>query len=188
MNLKPPATKKTLQDSAVEVVITAPEPYAATLAFRARARLTLGVLTQLIASAQQYVILSVPYVQENDSVGTPIYLALQSALTRGVDIEIVSTLVGLQAIAKKGLQKGAKGNLSFYQPSANVRNKHRLGSHAKLCVCDGRQAYVGSANLTMPGLSHNLEIGVLVHGKPAHQIESFWRLAFEEGLFSKTEL
>ena len=86
----------------------------------------------------------------------------------------MSTLAGLQAIAKQGLHKDAKGRLRFYRPQANVQDERRLGSHAKFCVCDGMHAYVGSANLTMPGLSDHLELGVLIHGEPPHQIESFW--------------
>ena len=187
MNRNAPITRKVQPSSDVEIVITAPERYAAALALRARARLTLGTLTQLIADSKQYVILSFPYIQEN-SVGTPIYHALQSALKRGVDVDIMSTLAGLQAIAKKGLHKDAKGRLRFYRPQANVQDERRLGSHAKFCVCDGMHAYVGSANLTMPGLSDHLELGVLIHGEPPHQIESFWKLAFEEGLWLETEL
>ena len=188
MNRNNPITRKGQHSLDVEVVITAPERYAAALALRARVRLTLGALTQLIADSKQYILLSFPYIQENDSVGTPIYHALRSALKRGVDVDIVSTLVGLRTIAKKGLQKGAKGRLRFYRPRANVQNESRLGSHAKFCVCDGMHAYVGSANLTVPGLSNNIEIGVLLHGEPTHQIESFWELTFEEGLWLETEL
>ena len=78
MNRNAPITRKVQPSSDVEIVITAPERYAAALALRARARLTLGTLTQLIADSKQYVILSFPYIQES-SVGTPIYHALQSA-------------------------------------------------------------------------------------------------------------
>jgi phosphatidylserine/phosphatidylglycerophosphate/cardiolipin synthase-like enzyme len=61
----------------------------------------------------------------------------------------------------------------------------RLGSHAKFCVADGRRAYVGSANLTGPGLSEHLEIGLLVHGKVAKQIEELWLYSVEIGMFVK---
>ena len=64
----------------------------------------------------------------------------------------------------------------------NVENEHRLGSHAKICVCDGAHAYVGSANLTMPGLNENFEMGLLVHGEVARQILDLWKLLMERGL------
>lgn len=48
-----------------------------------------------------------------------------------------------------------------------------LGSHAKILIADGQHAYIGSANLTHPGLVGNLEMGVLVHGNIAVQAASF---------------
>jgi len=44
-------------------------------------------------------------------------------------------------------------------------------------------AYVGSANLTGPGLSDHLELGLLVHGQVAKQIEEMWQYSIEIGLF-----
>lgn len=46
----------------VEFVITAPAPYGAEMAYRARARMTLGVLTQLIAQAERYVVIAAPFI------------------------------------------------------------------------------------------------------------------------------
>ncbi|MXZ20386.1 MAG: hypothetical protein F4Y84_07235 [Caldilineaceae bacterium SB0665_bin_25] len=175
-------TNRSLRHSDVEVVITAPDRYAARLVMQIRARLTLGTLTQLIANSEHYVILSVPFIQENDSVSAPIFQALRSALRRSVNIDIVSTLAGLRIIARMELQEGTNGRIRFYRPHANIQDERRLGSHAKFCVSDGGHAYVGSANLTMPGLSENIEVGVLLHGEPARQIEDFWRIAIEMGL------
>jgi len=171
--------------SEVELVITTPEPYAASLAIRARARMTLGALTQLIANAERHVLLSVPYIQDANSVGIPIYLALQSALKRGVAVDVISTLAGVQTFRKK-LGKGTRG-LRFFYPRANVEDERHIGSHAKLCVCDRAHAYVGSANLTVPGLTENIEIGLLVHGVIAQQITEFWRFLLEEGYLVQAE-
>jgi phosphatidylserine/phosphatidylglycerophosphate/cardiolipin synthase-like enzyme len=60
----------------------------------------------------------------------------------------------------RGLSK-----LTLFRPAANVIDEERLGSHAKFCVADGESAYVGSANLTGPGLAGQLEMGLLVHGE-----------------------
>jgi phosphatidylserine/phosphatidylglycerophosphate/cardiolipin synthase-like enzyme len=173
--------------SPVEIVVTVPKPYAAALAVKARARMTLGALVQLIAGAERYVILSAPYIQEYESASELLYEALRGALRRGVDVDIVSTQAGLAAVARRDLGRRAKGRLRYYRPRANVLDETRLGSHAKLCVCDGAHAYIGSANLTAPGLSEHLEIGVLVHGQAAQQVETFWRLVFEEGLLVASE-
>jgi phosphatidylserine/phosphatidylglycerophosphate/cardiolipin synthase-like enzyme len=50
-------------------------------------------------------------------------------------------------------------------------------------VADNELAYVGSANLTGRGLSGQVEMGVLIRGAVARQIEQFWDYAVEIGLF-----
>jgi phosphatidylserine/phosphatidylglycerophosphate/cardiolipin synthase-like enzyme len=77
--------------------------------------------------------------------------------------------------------------MRLFQPSAELGGEHTLGSHAKFCVADGESAYVGSANLTGAGLSGQLELGLLVHGEVARQIEQFWDYAVENGLFVPLE-
>ena len=187
MKQQPPKQERLKDFSEVKMVITAPEPYAASLAQRAGARMTLGTLTQLISNTEKHVVLSVPYIQERDAVGTPIYIALQSALERGVDVDIASTLAGLQVIKKRDIGKNAKGRLRFFCPQANIDNERRVGSHAKFCVCDDSHAYVGSANLTMPGLAENIELGILVHGRVAQQIMEFWDFLLDQGFLVQTE-
>ena len=56
-------------------------------------------------------------------------------------------------------------------------------SHAKFCVSDGVAAYIGSANLTGPGLAGHIELGVLVRGPVARQVEELWLLCNQLGLF-----
>jgi phosphatidylserine/phosphatidylglycerophosphate/cardiolipin synthase-like enzyme len=64
-----------------------------------------------------------------------------------------------------------------------VLDPRLLGSHAKFCVSDGVAAYIGSANLTGPGLAGHIELGVLVRGPVAKQVEEFWMLCHQLGLF-----
>lgn len=172
--------------STVEIVVTAPEPYAAMLAVRTGARMTLGALVQLIAGAERHVILTAPYIQD-DTTNEMLFVSLRNALDRAVDVDIVSTRTGLDSIARLDLARGTTGRLTFYQPRTNIIDERRLGSHAKFCIVDSTHAYIGSANLTAPGLSEHLEIGVLVHGDAARQVEEFWRLAFEEGLLVRAD-
>ena len=158
----------------VEFVITAPAPYGAEMAYRARARTTLGVLTQLIAQAERYVVIAAPFIHPGGGTETgPLTDALRAALQRGVSVDVVSTGGGLQAVNAKELRLIARGQLRLLQPRANIEDERRLGSHAKFCVADGLHAYIGSANLTGPGLATNLEMGVLVHGELAQQISEF---------------
>jgi phosphatidylserine/phosphatidylglycerophosphate/cardiolipin synthase-like enzyme len=42
-----------------------------------------------------------------------------------------------------------------------------LGTHARAIVSDGRQGYLGSANVTGPGLDEHFELGVRLTG-PAY--------------------
>jgi phosphatidylserine/phosphatidylglycerophosphate/cardiolipin synthase-like enzyme len=175
-------------DSSIELVITAPECYSASLAFRARARLTLGVLTQLISDARHFVIISAPFIQRDQPFSRPIYEALGAALRRGISVDVVSTSVGLRVIASDKLLHDAEGKLRLFCPRANISDAQKLGSHAKLCLCDGEHAYVGSANLTLSGLSENLEMGLLVHGEAAQRISAFWRFILEEGLLVQVKV
>ncbi len=168
----------------VEFVITAPEPYGAQLAYRARARMTLGVLTQLVSQAQQSLVIVAPFLQSAEALDRgPLAEALQSALRRGVAVDVVSTGICLRSLDISSLRAITQGRLRFFQPLANVEDEQRLGSHAKFCIADGKDAYIGSANLTSAGLSGNLEMGLLVHGELARQVEQFWQYLLEIGFF-----
>ncbi len=50
-----------------------------------------------------------------------------------------------------------------------------LGSHAKLIIADENYGYIGSANLTDPGLMNNLEMGVVVQGNVARAASNYWK-------------
>lgn len=171
-------------DPVVELVITAPEPYGLELAYKTRCRITVGVLTTLIAQAQRYVVISAPFIQVGYGLSDgPLANALWAALKRGVDVDIASTGQGLQALDRAKLRRNASGKLRLFRHQANVEDEQNLGSHAKFCIADGEQAYVGSANLTGPGLSKHFEMGLLVHGEVAKQIEEFWEYVVDIGLF-----
>lgn len=167
-----------------ELVMTVPEPYGAYLAYQARCRTTIGVLIELLAHAKRRVIMGAPFIQSSCGIGDGVLaIALQSALRRNTNIEILSTGSSLRTLEQEPLFKGATGKIQLFRPSDNLTDVHKLGSHAKFCVVDGESAYIGSANLTSPGLSGQLELGVLVHGEIAYQIEQFWDYAVGTGLF-----
>lgn len=174
--------------SALELVITAPEAYAAALALRSRARLTLGALTQLISQSERHVLLSMPFIQSGYEVAAPVFCALQSALRKGVSVDVVSTRSGLEVVQGRLLTRGTKGRLRLFRPQVNIDDERRIGSHAKICVSDGEHAYVGSANLTMPGLNEHFEIGLLVHGEVARQIWGFWKLLMDSELLVESKV
>lgn len=171
-------------ESPIELVITASEPFGSLLAYRTRCRTTLGVLTQLITEAERHIIIAAPFIQSGYGLSSgTLAVALQSALKRGVDVDVMSTGHSLQTIDRKQLIQNARGQLRFFLPAAHLVNDQQLGSHAKFCVADSKLAYVGSANLTGKGLFGQIEMGVLIRGAVAHQIEQFWDYAVEIGLF-----
>jgi len=165
----------------IEFVITVPEPFGVELPYKTRARTTLGVLTQLIAGAQQKIVLAFPFIQvERSLIEGPLVQALQAALQRGVRIDIVSTGQSLQSFRQLGWLDAHNQNVRFFQAKTNIDQEQRLGSHAKFCIADETSAYVGSANLTGPGLNENLEMGFLVNGKYAKQVSNFWNYMVEK--------
>ena len=172
-----------VSEANVELVVTAPEEFSALLAYRMRCRTTIGALTQLIAEADREIIIAAPFMQMGYGLSSGALAdALRSALRRGVNVKVLGTGQGLQTIDRAGLIYDVRGRLQFFQPAAHVLDEQQLGSHAKFCVADGNLAYVGSANLTGPGLWGQVEMGVLVRGSVARQIEEFWNYAIGVGL------
>ncbi len=170
-------------DPQVQLVITAPTKYGADLAERVGCRTTLGVLTQLFVSAKKKVIVAAPYLQEGAGLsGGSLRDTLDATLRKGVDVDVLSTRRGLDSLAAFP-RRDCPGRLRMFRPEGENEDKKRLGSHAKFCLSDRDSAYIGSANLTGPGLGRNLEIGVMVKGEVALQLERFWRYALEIGLF-----
>ena len=53
---------------------------------------------------------------------------------------------------------------------------------------DGLHAYVGSANLTGPGLSEHLEMGLLIHGDISQRIATFWETTVQMGIFVEVDI
>ena len=172
----------------IEFVITVPEPFGVELAYKTRARTTLGVLTQLIAGAQQKIVLASPIIQaERSLIEGPLAEALQAALLRGVRIDIVSTGQSLRSLRQAGWLASPHQSVRFFQAKTNIDQEQRLGSHAKFCIADETSVYVGSANLTGPGLSEHLEMGFLVNGKYAKQVVDFWNYLVEKGFWIRTD-
>ena len=166
-----------------EFVITIPLNYNPKLAHKFRARITIGVIIQLIAGSTECIIIGAPFIQKAISENNRDFVqALKSALKRGIHLHIVSTDIGLEGFIKS-LSDENQGNIHYFQTKRNVEDNNQLGSHAKFCIADGKHAYIGSANLTDPGLFGNLEMGILVHGKVAKQVADFWNYLVETGFF-----
>lgn len=82
-----------------ELVVTIPEPFSTLLAYRARCRTTIGVLTQLIAEADRHLIIAAPFMQKGYGLSSGVLAdSVRSAFNRGVGVEVVSTGQSLTTI------------------------------------------------------------------------------------------
>jgi phosphatidylserine/phosphatidylglycerophosphate/cardiolipin synthase-like enzyme len=167
-----------------ELVITAPEPHGAALAYATRCRSTLGVLAQLFAEARERVIFASPFVQPHVLLGDgALAMALGSALGRKVTVDI---LIGRDLLNRPEFRDFVRRHatqIRIFDPTFPSFDVTALGSYAKFCIRDGEAAYIGSANLTGPGLHEHFEMGVLVYGKIAAAMQDFWDFAVRNGLF-----
>lgn len=167
-----------------ELVITAPAEVGAHLAHYARCRMTLGVLTELAVQSQHRLVISAPFIQQGSGIHRgPLAEAITYALERGVRVEIVSTGKSLQRLVDDVVTREALRKAILLCPISNIRDETVIGSHAKFCIADDSAAYIGSANLTGPGLSTHLEMGVLVRGILARQVSAFWDYMLQLRLF-----
>lgn len=146
--------------------------------------MTVGVLTQLIAQARHELVIAAPFLQRDQGLSRPpLSDALDAALSRHVHIHIASTAASLQSLKVGSNADEYRGQIHLYQPQANIDDPEQLGSHAKFCIADSEHAYIGSANLTEPGLGRHLELGVLIQGPVAQQVQAFWNYLLQIGVF-----
>lgn len=169
-----------------ELVITAPEPHAAALAYATRCRSTFGVLVQLFADAKRHMVIASPFMQAATISGTgALAAAVRGALQRGVSLDILSTQQNLDDAQLRQIAEADTAHVRLFLPSFPQFDASQLGSHAKFCIRDGEQAYVGSANLTGPGLHQHFEMGLLVSGPVAAAMQDFWNFAIKHSLFTQ---
>ncbi len=167
-----------------ELVITTPRDIGAALAYDTKCRMTLGVLVEMIASSENRLVIAAPFIQTGTSaILDPLAYALECALERGVSVDLVSTGSGLRNVEAGRPAWVDYPGLHLFRPRLNDVNEQVLGSHAKFCIADRSSAYIGSANLTGPGLSSQFEMGVLVKGNLAQQVAAFWDYAIQIGMF-----
>lgn len=178
-------------DTRVDLVITAPVPYAEEFAYAVRARSTLGVVIQLLATADRQVILAAPFLQAEPVLEVGVLAwALRAALSRGVSVGLMTTRQNLDLPLVRAFHRRYPAQFRLYHPAFPTSDLSKLGSHAKFCIQDDRAAYVGSANLTAPALGGgdaqsrvHFEMGLLVEGAVARQLAAFWEYALRFGIF-----
>jgi phosphatidylserine/phosphatidylglycerophosphate/cardiolipin synthase-like enzyme len=169
----------------VEFVITAPFGISKKLVYKLKSRTTLGVLIELIAGSRNNLIIASPFIQINyERKERVIYEALEIAIKRGVKVDIFTTGESTDLFSENPIFREYK-NVKCFRSKQDLVGRSRLGSHAKFCISDDKKAYIGSANLTWPGLYENLEMGILVQGSLAIKVREFWETIFEEGIIEE---
>lgn len=128
-------------------------------------RLTLAVLSDLIAEATREIVL-VSYA----TLPSP---DVRAALLKATDGGVALVLLLERPVDNPGFQGQANPfpglpAMRLHWPSS-VRERN-ASMHAKILVVDRRVALVGSANLTGYGLERNLECGLLVRGGPVPRL------------------
>jgi len=106
----------------------------------------------LIASAKQTLL--VTGKEMNDS---GIEQDLVNAVQRGVKVEVI-----LPAPSGSESDSNSKGIATIKQGGVSVREDSKLYMHAKIFVVDGKEAFVGSQNISTQSLDKNREVGIIV--------------------------
>jgi cardiolipin synthase len=119
----------------------------------------LKLFNTLIYSAQKRISVTSPYFVPDES----ILLALVTAASRGLDVELFASEIGDQALVYHAQR-------SYYEAllRAGVRiHLYRAPTvlHSKHFTIDDDIAVIGSSNMDIRSFSLNMEVSVLVHGK-----------------------
>lgn len=137
-------------------------------------RKTKDVIREMIAESEREVIILGYEVTDLDT-----FEELVQAATRGIEIIIISDRM-----------RGMSGRLlaqwpahtalpRFFTDKADERRPAYSSMHAKSLLVDGEDFLVTSANFTFHGLTGNIEIGVRLSGKPAHEARRLFGLLVE---------
>ncbi len=129
-------------------------------------------MRRLIEEAKHEVYLVAPFL---DRQGVEAILpSLEAAFRRGVRVFILARYLASGGANRRALDgliaacERAAGVLSLFETEA--REDAPL-VHAKIMVTDGgKEAYIGSANLTASGMERTLEVGVFVRGGGARGV------------------
>lgn len=166
------ATAQHRSESSVEVVWTGPSSTVTT------GRLTAAVIVGLIEEARRDVLLIGYAVHSEPSV----LRELQRAAARGVEITLVlERHADNPAYSASGLAFPGLDARRLAWP-LHARPAGVSSLHAKVLVVDGRNALVGSANITGSALERNLECGLLLRGEQARTIREHVRSLEQAGV------
>lgn len=140
-----------------------------------KGRSYVDTVTDVIRGAHNSIMMVSPYLEAR-GLGL-MHKELLRALARGVDVVLIThradNIASFQSRALEELRRGTEhvqARLTVYTVKTEVGSESPSTLvHAKLVIVDATTMLVGSANLTGPGLSANLEAGVVLG--PAAAVE-----------------
>ncbi len=114
-----------------------------------------SVISELITNSRSRLIMTA-YVLTN----TEIVKEIRGALSRGVVVEIYLYDDGKEITKTEAVHQIINMKQEFpYLDIIFIKNKVL---HAKVIIADSRMVLVGSANLTLPAMVSNYEVGILI--------------------------
>lgn len=108
--------------------------------------------TSLINSAHHTLLIEAEEMQDSN-----IEQVIVSAAQRGVQIQVI-----LPSPGGSSSDTNSSGIDAIKQTNVQVREDPRLYMHAKIIVVDGKEAFVGSENISTQSLDRNRELGIIV--------------------------
>ncbi|WP_435363531.1 phospholipase D-like domain-containing protein [Haloarchaeobius sp. DYHT-AS-18] len=145
-------------------------------------------LLEMCGSANRRIIILSPFIEEQ---GIKWLLpGLQSALQRGVSVDLVSSelqqgsansyaLAPLTELDQSDVP-GALRIFEYYQQPPPGERYPVYALHAKVMIADRTTAYVGSANFTGNAFLRYLEIGAVLRGENIHSLVELADVLIEE--------
>lgn len=120
-----------------------------------------NVLEEIVLEAREEILIAAYTISGNLK---DFFRLLERAAARGVSLSIVVNRFESQSDSVRRFLCGLKKKY----PHVSLFSYDGEGElHMKVVVADRKRALVGSANLTWRGLTENLELCVLIEGKPA---------------------
>lgn len=165
----------------VSLVLTYPGLDGGVLAAQLDARTTHGTLIELVATANRSLLIASPYLFLARGLEKGVFVnALEAAIERGVTVDLITSRESARQLGAPFALLAARRAITVLLPAPNA-GVSALAYHAKVIVADENAAYVGSANLTTPGIQEQVELGVRLQGKIVDRISRFYRYMIEIG-------
>lgn len=132
-------------------------------------RMTAETLIGLVVGARRSVRLFSAYVDQGGI--DVVSVSLAAATRRGVPVVIGYAAAGEKYSALTTFREAMERTADTTKLRVVGIDSGRPFPHAKLLAVDGERAYIGSANLTWPALTSNVEFGALVSGHHVATLE-----------------